>query len=206
VTPLKRKVWFREGPGIMADEFRDEGTPLLRITNIRSGCLSLDGCNFVDPAKALGKWAHFGVKPGELLISGSASGGLAVTVPPEALGAIPYTGLIRVRPLREDDLDTGYLRHFLLSRTFLDQMDMLKTGVAIQHWGPYHLRMATIPIHDPEQQRSLAARMDHCEQSVGDARAAMAEQIKLLRQRKRSLISAAVSGEFDVITASGRSA
>ena len=202
-VPLKRVAWWREGPGILTEDFREEGTPLLRIANVKGATFTLDGCNYVDSMMARWRWNHLAVHAGELLISGSASAGLAVEVPVEAEGAIPYTGLIRTAP-RSRDLDKEFLRFFLLSRAFGEQVDLMKTGIGLQHWGPYHLSQVAIRLPSVTEQHARA-RVLESEQSI--ATELVESQTKahlLLRERKRALITAAVTGEFDVSTASGR--
>lgn len=39
---------FQEEPGIMADDFKYEGVPLLRITNLQPGYVDLEGCNYLE--------------------------------------------------------------------------------------------------------------------------------------------------------------
>ena len=91
-------IGFQEGPGIMAIDFLDDGVPLLRIRNIQGNNVDLDDCNFLDPFKVAEKWNHFRCKKNDLLISGSASTGLICEVIESGIGAIPYTGIIRLWP------------------------------------------------------------------------------------------------------------
>jgi len=135
---FKHIVVFQEGPGILADDFCEEGVPLLRIRNLTPGGATLNGCGFVSEKKACTKWKHFRVRKGDILISCSATTGIVSVVDDECVGAIPYTGIIRVWPLPSRSVP-GFIRHFVVSRPFLDQIDSLKSGVAIQHYGPAHL-------------------------------------------------------------------
>ena len=98
VKPLKCCVHFIEGPGILAMDFVNDGVPLLRIGGLGGRMATLDGCNFLLPDLVRRKWAHFRVEVGDLLISGSASTGLCSEVDEVTVGAIPYTGIIIVRP------------------------------------------------------------------------------------------------------------
>ena len=40
---------FQEGPGILANDFRSSGTPLIRISGMQTQRVSLEGCNYLDP-------------------------------------------------------------------------------------------------------------------------------------------------------------
>lgn len=61
-----------------------------------------------------------------------------------------------------------------------------------------------IPVPPPVEQARLCRDLDMAVQRVSEISVEMADQVELLRQRKRSLITAAVTGEFDVTTAGGR--
>ena len=49
VSPLPQVLAFREGPGIMASDFRSIGVPLIRLAGLKNGANILDGCNYLDP-------------------------------------------------------------------------------------------------------------------------------------------------------------
>jgi type I restriction enzyme S subunit len=200
-VPLWAVVRWQEGPGILAKDFRDDGVPILRIAHLRASPPSLEGCQFVDASLGLSRWGHFRTAIGDLILSGSASvGELAVWVTPDVVGAIPYTGLIRVRA-RDDRLLPNYMRYFFLSKVFGDQIDLLKSGIGIQHWGPSHLSQIRIPLPTASRQTEILAILDRAEQDHVFRRSALARSIALLEELKRSLITAAVTGEFDVETA-----
>lgn len=98
ICKFSHHINFQEGPGIMAEDFRDSGVPLLRIHNIQPGFITLEGCNYLDQEKAAKRWNHFRLEKGDLVISASATTGIVSEVGKEAIGAIPYTGLIRLKP------------------------------------------------------------------------------------------------------------
>jgi type I restriction enzyme S subunit len=198
-APLKRSAWWVEGPGIMAAEFRDEGTPVIRLAGVKAATVTLDGCNYVDPHTARARWLHLAVRAGELLISGSGGVRFPVVVPTEVEGAIPYTGLIRVGP--REGISRSYLRYFLGSPWFGQQIDQLKTGVGIQHWGPSHLSQVTLPRVDASAQRQTVAVLAKAEERQRRMVAALASHRLLLEERKQALITAALTGQFDVTTA-----
>lgn len=198
--PLKRVAHYVEGPGIGAADFRDEGVPVIRLAGVKDTTVTLDGCNYVEPETAAKRWNHLAVKPGELLVSGSAGIRFPVVVPPEVAGAIPYTGLIRVWPSRED-VSRSLLRYFLGSPSFTSQVDQLKTGVGVQHWGPSHLGQIHLPTSCLGQQEHVLSEIAEVEDNMRLLQSQLDRSVRLLAERKQALITAAVTGQFDVTTA-----
>jgi type I restriction enzyme S subunit len=199
-VPLKSVARWVEGPGIMSVDFRDEGVPLLRIRNLVGDTVDLTGCGFVPPSLVLERWHHLRARKGELLVSGSARSGTPVVVPPEADGAVPYTGLIRMWPTSRE-LDRDYLRLFLASPMFNDQIDRLKTGVGLQHWGPYHLAQISVPFPPIDKQLALAAEFAAREKWRSALTRMHLEQIALVQERRQALITAAVAGQLSLAEA-----
>ncbi|MGY4680328.1 hypothetical protein ACWIGG_00995 [Micromonospora aurantiaca (nom. illeg.)] len=204
MTPLRYIVRFREGPGIMADDFHLEGVPLIRIAGLQDGRVTLKGCNFLDPQKVAARWAKFQLKLGDRILSGSATmGGVSVVDDPEVVGSIPYTGLIILRAARPD-VDMRYVEAFLRSSSFTRQMDVLKTGATMQHFGPLHLSQIKAPLPSQRQQEAAIERVDEAHRQERRITAVVDRQVELLTERRQALITAAVTGQFDVTTASGR--
>jgi len=136
---------FQEGPGIMADDFKDEGVPLLRITNLKPGYVDIEGCNYLAIDKVEQKWKHFRLLANDLLISCSASTGLVSIVDQKSANSIAYTGIIRLRPAR-NNIARDFIRVLVGSDFYFTQINQLKTGTTIQHYGPVHLKQIKIPI------------------------------------------------------------
>ena len=154
---LPEVVLFQEGPGILKKDFRDEGVPLIRISGLQSDKVLLDGCNYLDPVKVENKWKHFKLELGDVILCTSASIGKASIVGPEAVGAIPYTGQIRFKMTKS--LIREYFLYFAKSDTYLNQIDRMKTGNCIQHYGPTHLKEVYIPIPPIEEQERIIKQL-----------------------------------------------
>jgi type I restriction enzyme S subunit len=151
-------AFFQEGPGIMAKDFREAGVPLIRISGMHSELVSLEGCNFLDKEMVDKKWAHFRLDLGDVILSSSASLGKVAKVGEEVVGSIVYTGLIRFRTY--SSLSVGYLTKFLESNEFARQINKSKTGAAIKHFGPTHLKTMLIPIPSLSEQHRIATKVD----------------------------------------------
>ncbi|TSD94151.1 restriction endonuclease subunit S [Gordonia rubripertincta] len=195
VIPLRYAISFQEGPGIMAADFRDRGVPLLRVSCVRTARASLEGCNYLDPDAVEKRWSHFRVDLGDLLISASASMGTVSEVTEETAGAVPYTGIIRIKPGR---MRKDFVRWFVVSGEFIDQVDSLKTGSTIQHFGPTHLAQMRVALPPDDEQQQIAVYLDEQTARI-DGMIQEAERfIELARERRSALITAAVTGQIDV--------
>ncbi|MFE0888011.1 restriction endonuclease subunit S [Streptomyces rochei] len=203
-VPLRYIVRFREGPGIMATDFRDDGVPLIRIAGLNKGEVTLNGCNFLDPGQVARQWKQFRLRLGDRLISGSATmGGVSVVRDPAVVGSIPYTGLIILRPT-QGDVDMEYVETFLRSSHFMRQIHLLKTGATMQHFGPTHLSQVKAPLPSPADQHAIALAAREVVDHAASCEELTKRQIALLEERRRALITAAVTGQFDVAAAGGR--
>ena len=112
-------------------------------------------------------------------------------------GCIPYTGLIRLRP-RAGLLLRDYLRYFVFSALFLHQIERLKTGATIQHFGPTHLSQMVIICPTIKVQQTIVDYLDTETAKLDDLTTEAQHTIDLLKERRSALISAAVTGKIDV--------
>jgi type I restriction enzyme S subunit len=196
VEPLKRNVEMREGPGIMAADFTDEGVPLLRIAGIGGRTATLDGCNYLSRDLVDKRWVHFRVRKGDLLISGSASTGFCSEVDDETVGAVPYTGIMVMRPRAA--IEKAFLRWYLLSRAFLTQTDLARSGTAIQHFGPTHLSRMFMVVPQKAEQRAIAAFLDQETATIDALVTEIDNATGHLKEMRAAIVSAAVAGKIDV--------
>lgn len=124
LQPFPDAIDFQEGPGILARDFRPSGIPLIRLSGLDRGARLLDGCNYLDEQMVREKWSHFRVEQGDILLSTSASLGRLAAVDAASVGAIPYTGLIRMRP-RHSGLRAPFIRYLLESADFQAQVEAM---------------------------------------------------------------------------------
>ena len=143
---------FKEGPGILAKDFHEQGVPLIRLAGVKRGAHILDGCNYLDPRNVAARWNHFTLEVGDVLLSTSASLGEVAVVTHDGVGAVPYTGLIRFRP-KVDRVSRRFIPIALTSRPFKLQIEAMGVGSVMKHFGPMHLRQMTLelPPHDVQE-------------------------------------------------------
>lgn len=203
VVRFKDRVGFREGPGIMAADFRDRGVPLLRISCLSGERASLDGCNYLDPHMVRERWSHFAVRSGDYLLSASGSTGTVALADKSVEGAIPYTGILRLWA-KSSKTYMPFVRLFMASRLFLDQIDAAKSGVGIEHFGPTHLKRMAICLPPPERQQALVEIVNQRTAPLTRTIQRVSFQIEALRDYSRALVRTVVTGQLDIREAARR--
>jgi type I restriction enzyme S subunit len=199
VCLFKNCVRFQEGPGIMRADFRESGIPLLRISCFRDSSNPLAGCNYLDPSKVKVKWSHFKVQAGDYILNASTSAAVVKLwkALPAIVGAIPYTGLIRLWPRREG-IDMAYVDLLFQSPLVQEQLLLARTGVGIAHFGPSHLKKLVLllpPQGDREAiLRSATVRLTEFDRVIKKAEI---EILRMLEYRTR-LIADVVTGKLEV--------
>jgi type I restriction enzyme S subunit len=154
-VPFAEAIDFQEGPGILAEEFRVSGVPLIRLSGLERGARVLHGCDYLDEGRVEQRWSHFRVEEGDVLLSTSASLGRVAIVDRAAVGAIPYTGIIRMRP-RTPALLPEFIPFLLRSRHFQVQVEAMGQGSVIRHFGPTHLRRMDVVLPPVLEQAAIA--------------------------------------------------
>jgi hypothetical protein len=157
----------------------------------------------LDPQMVQRRWSHFAVHPGDYLLSASASTGGVVLATEVVADAIPYTGILRLWPLSEKAF-MPFVRLYMGCRPFQDQIDAAKSGVAIEHFGPTHLKRMFIVLPTPSEQRGIVAAIQAQTAPFADATDHARCEIDLLREYRTRLIADVVTGKVDVRTAAGR--
>ena len=154
---LPEVVFFQEGPGILKKDFRENGVPLIRISGLQTEKVLLTGCDYLDEKMVKNKWEHFKLDLGDVLLCTSASIGKASIVGYEAVGAIPYTGQIRFK--MSEAIIRDYFLYLATSSVYLDQVNKMKTGNCIQHYGPTHLKEVYVPLPPINEQEKIADKV-----------------------------------------------
>lgn len=149
---LSDVVFFQEGPGVRKFQFRNEGVKLLNVGNINKGKLTTSTTKlFISKEEANGKYKHFLVDEGDLLI---ASSGIVVDnfhnkiayAKKEDLPLCLNTSTIRFKSLDKKVFCLDYLKFYLKTNHFKNQLRKLITGAAQLNFGPSHLKKILLPV------------------------------------------------------------
>ena len=189
--------------GFLAD---GNGIRLLRGSNVGVGELVWDDVVSWD-MESFPVSERFHLRPGDLIMGMDRpwiSRGMRTAVVQDC--DLPALLLQRVACLRRKSatVDMNFVRWVLRSTHFRLAVESEMTGVSVPHLSGEQIGSFSFLLPPPGDQARLAAILD--ENALRNRRllAAMDQQIALLDERRQALITAAVTGQFDVSTASGR--
>ena len=163
---IPEELFFQEGPGVRNTQFRDTGVKLLNVGNINNGVINLASTKtHLSAEEAYGKYSHFLVDEGDLLI---ACSGIIVEnfhnkiafATSEHLPLCLNTSTMRFKPLNVGSLEIVFFKYFLQSEYFKGQLIKFITGSAQLNFGPSHIKKIKIKIPPLEQQKKIAAILD----------------------------------------------
>lgn len=119
---------------------------------------------------------------------------------------VPAFLLQRVACLRSKspNINMHFVHWVLRSTQFRLGVESEMTGVSVPHLSGEQIGSFTFSLPTLDEQKRLAASLEHHDSSTRRLQAAMTKQVSLLTERRQALITAAVTGQFDVSTASGR--
>ena len=155
-VPFSDAVFFQEGPGIRNWQYRSAGIPFVNIRCLVDGRLDRQSMNCLDAEEVDNRYAHFLLDAGDYVVSSSGTIGRIAEVSQEDLPCMLNTSVIRMRPKAGSILDRRFLRYFLTSSLFQNQIESFATGSAQRNYGPMHLKMMWIVLPPLPEQRSIA--------------------------------------------------
>ena len=162
--------FYQEGPGVRKWQFRETGVKLLNVGNINNGKIDLSSTKInISEEEAYNKYSHFLIDEGDLLI---ACSGIVVDnfhnkiafVNKENLPLCLNTSTMRFKQLPEKKGELNYLKYFLQTDLFKEQLTKLITGSAQLNFGPSHIRKIQIPLPDLPTQQKIATILDKADE------------------------------------------
>ncbi|WP_435176071.1 restriction endonuclease subunit S [Actinacidiphila sp. bgisy145] len=179
--------------------------PYLRAANVKDGRLDLSdvmAMNFTSDEQRV-----FALRPGDVLVtegSGSLKAvGAAAVWAGEICGTVCFQNtLLRIRP-RVGLADGEFLEWWARSAFASGEFASIATGANIYHLSAERVRSLVTRFPDLDEQRRIATQLAVETRKVDDLIATRGRQLNVLAERRQALITAAVTGQFDISTASG---
>ena len=154
-------TFYQEGPGVRNYQYTKEGVKLLNVGNFVNNVLELDNTDrYISEDEAYGKYEHFLVDEGDLLI---ACSGIKAEYFNEKIAFaekkhLPLcmnTSTMRFKSLDENLLNLKYLKCYFQTEFFKKQVLRVMTGSAQFNFGPTHLKYFKIPIPSIDEQEQI---------------------------------------------------
>jgi type I restriction enzyme, S subunit len=176
-------VFFQEGPGIRNWQFTDKGMKVINVANLVFGELDLSKSKrHVSKEEFNKKYTHFAINEGDIVLSSSGySYGKVAVVKESDLPIMLNTSVIRLRTLDKERLEQEFLKSFLQSSVFKNQINKLITGIDIPNFGSSHLKKIKMNIPKSiNEQKKISSMLRNINKIINNERkySNRAEQLK----------------------------
>ena len=144
--PLSEIIFFQEGPGIRNWQYVEKkGVRFINIRCINDGDVNVQNANMISENEACGKYAHFLLKPLDIVMSCSGTLGRYAIIRQEHLPLCLNTSVIRFRPAKCIE-DYSFVYGYLSSTEFLNKQEEMACGSVQANFGPTHLKQIKIQV------------------------------------------------------------
>lgn len=194
ILPLKRR-WRVLDCKHRTPSYADDGYPVVSPGDIMPGRLDLcqahrfvgelDYCDLIEGDRR--------PKRGDVVYSRNASIGIAAYVDTDE----PFCMGQDVCLITSETMDQLFLM-YVLNSIGLDQLEVQKIGSTFSRVNIAQILELKVPVPSRSEQDALARKLDRAALQRLRGRHVLQQQIGLLRERRQTLITAAVTGELDI--------
>jgi type I restriction enzyme, S subunit len=192
IKPLPKAVFFQEGPGLRNWQWTMQGMKVINVTNLEDGFLNLEKTDrHISLDEFNEKYRHFEIQESDIVMASSgATYCKTAIVRPKDLPLMMNTSVIRFKPL--NDVNHSYLKFFLSSFLFKDQIDFLITGGAQPNFGPAHIKQSFIALPPLIEQQKIAKILNTWDKAIQAQNLLINESLR----RKKGLEQQLLSGKI----------
>jgi type I restriction enzyme S subunit len=209
-SPIRRFITaITDGPfgsALTSHHYSNHGARVIRLGNVGRAEFRDHDSAYIPLEYFSGLRRHEAL-PGDLLIAGLGDQnhplGRACVVPDDLGPAMVKADCFRLR-LDQRRVLHEYAAWALSSPPVTDQVTLLARGATRARINLEVAREIPLPAPPVERQRSSIARLREVRFAINSVVSRCRRQVALLSERRQALITAAVTGQFDVSTASGR--
>lgn len=202
VVPLRRvvKTWIDYRGA--TPEKTSSGIPLVTAKNIRDGKVDLDASREYISANSYDSWMRRGLpRPGDVLLTTEAPLGQVAMVKDSNVALAQRVILLRAD---QSAISPNWLYWYLRSPQAQGELELRATGSTALGIKADRLRGVPIPILGTDEMSRRVQELEERVKQVEQLKRPLLRQLDLLIERRTALITAAVTGQIDVSTASGR--
>ena len=189
--------WFQEGPGVRKHQFTETGVKLLNGTNIQKSRVDLTTTKtHISEDEAYGGYKHFLADSGDLII---ACSGISVDRFDEKIAFLEdrhlplcmNTSTMRFKVKKDVKASLEFLRYFMMSPLFKNQIRRQITGSAQLNFGPSHVEKCYIALPSYDEQQRIAAVLINADKEID----LLEQQLADLQQEKKALMQVLLTGK-----------
>ena len=193
--------WFQEGPGVRKHQFTETGVKLLNGTNIQKSRVDLTTTKtHISEDEAYGGYKHFLADSGDLII---ACSGISVDRFDEKIAFLEdrhlplcmNTSTMRFKVKKDVKASLEFLRYFMMSPLFKNQIRRQITGSAQLNFGPSHVEKCYIALPSYDEQQRIAAVLINADKEID----LLEQQLADLQQEKKALMQVLLTGKKRVV-------
>jgi len=177
-------------------EFASDGVPFLSVDNVTNRGLDFDSCRYITHAAHARYSKKAAPQRGDVLITKAASVGKVALV--ETTRDFNIWSPIAILRARAEMLSPAYLSLVLRSASVQAQIKNLSTHNTQSNVSMQDLGSIRIPVPPLPRQLEIVDSMDRADLSRRSIEDALAAQATSLAERRQALITAAVTGQFDI--------
>lgn len=178
------------GSNLVAADYRNQGTPVVFVRDIKPNRFIWKSNVFVDPEKARSLRAHQ-VRPGDVVITKMGlPAGVAAVYPAEMPEGVVTADIIRIRP-DPTKIDADFLALTLNSNGVMGEVEKITGGQTRPKLTLRDYRTIPIPLPPLEEQTQIARTLGGVETRISVERRTLESQMHL----KQGLLQALLSGQ-----------
>jgi type I restriction enzyme S subunit len=187
---------FTDGDWVELPHITTEGNRLIQTGNIGIGRYREQGFRYVSDA-SFSELGCTEVRPGDVLICRLAEPvGRACLAPDLGVRMITSVDVCILRPGK--DVFAPYLVEYLSSGAYLAYMDAIARGGTRDRVSRDQLGAVPVPLPSLAEQHEVAERLADLRRRSDDLAGLLDRQIQFLEERRHALITAAVTGQFEI--------
>jgi type I restriction enzyme S subunit len=182
--------------GPTRDMLRDTGIPYIQGMHIKNGRIEFERRPFYVDQSWYAARPRIALRAGDVLIVQTGDIGQCAVVP-QGFGPASCHALLIARP-NLDAVSSDYLGTYLQSKVGHNELLRLSTGALHPHL-EFGIRSVPILVPPRAEQDRIISEVTEQARQIELAQNRLNDQIALLRERRQALITAAVTGELDVL-------
>lgn len=191
-TRLEEVCGFQNGFAFKSNTFREQGIPVLRISNIQDGQVDTDKIVFVDPKDYREDLSRYRIGEGDLVIamSGATTGKIGFNTQPTVFLLNQRVG--KFEPTSK--LNKRFLYYFLSTK--VEENLSISAGSAQPNLSTEQIKSFELPLPSIQEQEKIVAELDSLHERTHELETTYQQKLTELAGLKKAVLGAAFRGEL----------